>query len=111
MINNLNIDDFEMELKNSETGDDSIPNALEYYYKEKYKIPVPSSSICPSCKKKMFRKKNSCNDKDVMVGGHVESTIIPAFKYILPICKECNDKKANLAPFKVKLDLLLFRKK
>ena len=46
-----------------------------------------------------------------MVGGHVESTIIPAFKYILPICKECNDKKANLAPFKVKLDLLLFRKK
>ena len=59
----------------------------------------------------MFRKKNSCNDKDVMVGGHVESTIIPAFKYILPICKECNDKKANLAPFKVKLDLLLFRKK
>ena len=35
MINNLNIDDFEMELKNSETGDDSIPNAIEYYYKEK----------------------------------------------------------------------------
>jgi hypothetical protein len=107
MINNLNIDDFEMELKNSETGDDSIPNAIEYYYKEKYKIPVPSSSICPSCKKKMFRKKGLHNDKDVMVGGHVESTIVPALKYLLPICKECNDKKTNLAPFKAKRGHLL----
>ena len=35
MINNLNIDDFEMELKNSENGDDSIPNAIEFYFKEK----------------------------------------------------------------------------
>jgi len=101
-----------IEVKNSETGDNALPNALEIYYKKKYNTLIPSSATCHSCKKKMYRKKTSpnCNDNDIMVGGHVESTTIPIFKYILPICKECNDKKLNLPPFKVKLGYLLLIK-
>ena len=106
------IKDTLIEVRNSETGNNALPNALEYYYKEKYNIPVPSSSICPSCGKKMYRKKeySNCEDGDIMVGGHVESIIIPVLKYILPICKECNDKKDNLDSFKVKLGYLLLIK-
>ena len=98
-----------IEVRNSETGEDILPNALEHYFNEKYNSSVFSSSICPSCGKKMYRKKecSNCNDNDIMVGGHVESTVIPPFKFLVPMCKECNDKKLNLPPFKVKLGYLL----
>jgi len=53
----------------------------------------------------MYRKKDisqnpSFDDKDVMVGGHVTSFWGEA---ILPMCKECNDKKENLESFWARL--------
>ena len=41
-----------------------------------------------------------------MVGGHVELVAATALKYIVPICKECNDKKSNLPPYEVEFDYL-----
>ena len=101
--------DIKIEVRNSETGANALPNVLEYYFKNKYGTSVFSSSICPSCGKKMYRKKSFPYylDKDIMVGGHVEFVAAPALKYIVPMCKECNDKKSNLPPFEVEFDYLL----
>ncbi len=109
---NLDIRNLTVKVRNSETGDNALPNALEYYFKNKYGTSVFSSSICPSCGKKMYRKKSFPYylDKDIMVGGHVEFVAAPALKYIVPMCKECNDKKSNLPPFEVNLDCLLLIK-
>lgn len=95
-------------VKNAETKDSEIPDetCIDYYYSAKRISPKPTDT-CPSCGKTMYRRKLYPNvpDNDIMVGGHVEH-LNGLFKWILPICKECNDKKQNLPPFKVKLSKL-----
>lgn len=88
-------------VKNATNTTDNSKNWLEYYFKTKYKSEPFTSMKCPSCNKTMYYKKKSSNidDNSVMVGGHV--TWITGTEYILPICKECNDKKENLNSFKV----------
>lgn len=95
-------------VRNAITGNSTVPDdtCLDYYFKIKnYHLSV---MFCPSCHKLMFRKRVFPNTRDnnIMVGGHVELVFFPQFKYIIPICKECNDKKQNLRPFKVELDRL-----
>lgn len=101
-----NPSEWEFTVKNAKTEDSEIPSevCIDYYYKTK-KMPPKSHDECPSCGKTMYRKKFYPNtpDKGIMVGGHVE---FYTFKWILPMCKECNDKKQALQPFKVKLGKL-----
>ncbi len=75
-------------------------NAIEWYFNKH----TWSSAKCPSCGKRMYRKKHYGQKHPIMVGGHVEILNIDFFKgkkYIIPICEECNNKKNNLKPFKV----------
>lgn len=89
-------------VKNAVNSLDNTTNWIEYYFREKYKIAPPTSWKCLSCGKQIFLKKTSedIKDNDVMVGGHVVF-IATGSEFILPICKECNDRKENLPPFKV----------
>lgn len=104
-----NPSEWEITVKNAETKGDEISSetCIDYYFATKNLLPKVSD-ICPSCGKTMYRKKFYSNipDGDIMVGGHIVSCPLPTFKWILPICKECNDKKLNLPPFKVKLGKL-----
>lgn len=91
-------------VKNAVNTTDNSKNWLEDYFQQKYKTPPFSSMSCPSCGKMMYHKQTlKCDDKSIMVGAHVEWKGI---LYILPICKECNDKKENLLGFTVEADKL-----
>lgn len=85
--------------------DDTI-NWIDYYFNRMYHCPPFTSMKCPSCNKTMYLKRETedVDNKDIMVGGHV--TWMKGSKYILPICKECNDKKSNLPSFKVEFGRL-----
>lgn len=59
--------DIKIEVRNSETGDNALPNVLEYYFKNKYGTSVFSSSIynpqiqisvVSGTKRSIFRQKN-----------------------------------------------------
>lgn len=92
-------------VKNFVGDHDDSCNWLDYYFRIKYKSKPFSSMNCPSCGNKMYHKKEnlSIDDNSIMVGAHV--TWLTSV-YILPICKECNDQKGNLPPFKVEFDRL-----
>lgn len=109
MILSKNPSEWEFKVKNAETKGNEMPSeaCIDYYFNTK-KILPKTKDICPSCKKTMYRKKfyPNISDEDIMVGGHVASYVLPVLKWILPICKECNDRKLNLPPFKVKLGKL-----
>lgn len=100
-----NPSEWEFIVRNAKTEGDEISSetCIDYYFNTKKLLPKPYDT-CPSCGKTMYRRKLYPNapDKDIMVGGHVESHPLNLFEWILPIYKECNDSKQNLAPFKVK---------
>lgn len=103
------IDDYlnkEITVRNATTEDYSpVDNALELYYK---KFPTHNwpSYKCPSCGNMMYRKRDNVDKHPIIVGGHLKNSLNNIF--ILPICEECNDKKENLEPFKVRRrDLLV----
>jgi len=92
-------------VKNFVGDHDNSYNWLDYYFRKKYNSePFPSMN-CPSCGNKMYHKKENLtiDDNSIMVGAHVVGL---TSVYILPICKECNDRKGNLPPFKVEFDRL-----
>ena len=83
------------------TENDSL-DLIEWYFNNH-----PWSSMpCPCCGKMMYRKKYHDQKHPIMVGAHVEILNIDLFKgykYIIPLCEECNNKKGNLSPFKVRI--------
>ena len=95
-----------VKVKNYEGDHDSSVNWLNYYFNRVYKCPPFTSMKCPSCNKTMYLKRNmeDVNNSDIMVGAHV--TWMENSKYILPICKECNDQKGNLPPFEIEFGRL-----
>lgn len=106
-----NIFSSKVRVKNASNTTDEDQNWLEYYFSEKYHLKPFTSMKCPSCNKTMYLKRvqEDVDNKDIMVGGHV--TWLKESTYILPICKECNDKKENLSPFEVEYDKLCPLKK
>ena len=94
-----------IEVRNFEGDHDNSVNWLDYYFHKKFNSLPFTSMNCPSCGNKMYHKKENHNidDNSIMVGGHV--TWMKEL-YILPICKECNDRKGNLPPFKVEFGRL-----
>lgn len=94
-----------IEVKNFEGDHDNSVNWLDYYFRKKFNSLPFTSMNCPSCGNKMYHKKENLtiDDNSIMVGAHVVGL---TSVYILPICKECNDRKGNLPPFKVEFDRL-----
>lgn len=95
----------EVLVKNA-VGEESAPdNAIEWYFQG-----YPWSSMhCPCCGKIMYRKKYYNQKHPIMVGAHVEVLnidLLKGNKYIIPLCEECNNKKEELQPFKIKLGFL-----
>ncbi|WP_259464145.1 hypothetical protein [Bacteroides acidifaciens] len=92
-----------VEVRNSKTDKSTIPSdtCIDYYFKRVWHTPPFTSMNCPSCGEKMFLKRNNQDIEDdrTMVGAHVELVMYPFMKYILPLCKSCNDKKLALRPF------------
>jgi len=92
-------------VKNATGVEDNPENVIEWYFNG-----YPWSSMnCPCCGKTMFRKRIFGQKHPIMVGAHVEVLGIDLFKgykYIIPLCEECNNKKEKLKPFKVKCGFL-----
>lgn len=88
-----------------DTTNNDSQNLIEWYFDNH-----PWSSMeCPCCGKIMYRKKFFNQKHPIMVGAHVEILDIDLFKgqkYIIPLCEECNNKKDNLQPFKIKAGYL-----
>ena len=92
-------------VKNASGQEDNPENAIEWYFNGY----TWSSANCPCCGKKMYRQKMYGEKHPIMVGAHVEILNIELFKdnkFIIPLCEECNNKKNNLQPFKVKFGWL-----
>lgn len=99
-----------MLVKNSVGTTGNPPKGYNSWLQWYFNGNIPSSMKCPSCGCLMIRPNKFTNHKrlnskslPLMVGGHVEFSILPHFHFITPICNECNDKKENLKPFYVKL--------
>lgn len=95
-------------VKNSPNSESNPPKGYDSWLEWFFNRNIPSSMICPSCKRLMVRPNSRQNwrNHSYMVGGHVESIIIPIVRYITPICNECNSQKEELPPFDVKLGSL-----
>jgi len=98
----------EIQVVNAKTEDKPVVTVEDY---QRYFRRMDSHLTCPSCGKKMYRAKDRPSIKavggNIMVCAHVQTLPPIILNYVTLICKECNDKKTNLPPFKVKLGNLI----
>lgn len=87
-----------IKVKNSTNTTSNPPRGYKSWLDWYFKGDIPSSMKCPSCGRMMTQYTSP-----YMVGGHVESAYLPIFKYITPICNECNCGREYLLPFHVKI--------